>query len=166
MSKGFALLDNANDRLLIGGQYTNSNISSVTRMVISGGVGANIKKGFSTVFKNGGEQNDLGVFLKGTFIFNGSMTLGAKDSSWTINRRQRIEDVICLHTIAAKKAGKSWVEGIRAEEDVVKVERTAEELDKERDAEFEKLLGDLSRLRPRRSKRRSPTAARIQVGLV
>lgn len=145
LSKGFALLDNANDRLTLGGQYTNSDISSVIRLVFSGGLGADIKKGVSTVFKNGKAQNNLGVFLKGTFVFNGCMSLGAKDSTWTKEREQRITDITLQHKRAAQKAAKDWVENLRAEEGAATIKRTTEEMDEEKLAQFEKLLGDLSR---------------------
>lgn len=146
VARGFALLDNANDRLTVGGQFTNNNrIDGVTRLVFSGGMGANIKKGFAAVFKNGKDQNDFGLFLKGTVIFKGTMTVGAKDSLWTIERVKRISDITQLHARAAKKTAKSWVEGLVAEEDSAKIKRTTEEIEKERKAQFAKLLGDLSR---------------------
>ncbi len=157
VARGFAILDNANDRLTVGGQFTNNaSIDGVTRLVISGGLGANIKKGFATVFKNGQEQNDLGVFLKGTFIFNGSLTLGTKDSSWTKKRWRRIDDIVCLQENAAKNAAKSWVEGLRAEEDSVQAKRTAKELDKEKKDQFAKLLGDLSRAAAKQVEEKKP----------
>lgn len=146
VSKGYAILDNANDRLLVGGQFTNnSSINGVTRMVFTAGLGAKIKSAFSTVFKNGKEQNDLGISLKGTFIFSGTMTLGTAGKAWTDERRQRIADITLLHALAAKKKAKSWVEELRAQEDAVKVKRTAEEMDVDKKEQFEVWLGELSR---------------------
>ena len=146
VSRAFAVLDNGNDRLTLGGQFTNnSSISSNTKLVFTGGFGADLKQGFATLFKSGTEQPNLGLLFKGTYIWNGSMSLGKKGATITTQREQRIDDLTKWQRRAAEKKATADVAELRAQQSAAQVKLTSDEMDKEKEEQYEKLLGDLSR---------------------
>ena len=114
ISKGFAVLDNADDRLAIGGQLAlGKGITGYTRWVASAAFKADIKKGFSTVFKNGDEQSDLGVVLKLTHIWRAMLRNGTFGTQEQHVRENGICAATELQGALARKTAKAWSEAER-----------------------------------------------------
>lgn len=145
-SRAFALLDNADDRLMLGVQLaSNDDISEFTRWVVSAGVKADIKKGFSTVFKDGEAQADLGGVLKVTWVARGLLGVGKKGSSLANERAAWIAALTQVQAEKAKKAAKAWGEERLAIDAAAGLSESAEVRDKERQAQLKKLTGDMAR---------------------
>jgi hypothetical protein len=74
LSKGFAFIDSKDNRLFLGGTFTNrDNIKDKVSHIFQGGIKTDIKEDFSTIFSSG-IQNNIGINLKYTLIGNGTLT--------------------------------------------------------------------------------------------
>lgn len=74
LSRAYAFLDNTDGRLSIGGTFTNqSDKLDKLSHILQAGVKANIKEGFSTLFKEGDQQKDIGLAFKYTLLGNGTI---------------------------------------------------------------------------------------------
>lgn len=74
ISKAYAVLDNSDGRLFIGGTFNKKkSTTEFSRILITVGVKANIKDGFANLFNSDGINNDIGFNLKATIFGRGSI---------------------------------------------------------------------------------------------
>lgn len=144
-SRGFAILDNADDRLMVGLQMaSNNNIAQPSRWVFSTGLKADVKSGFATVFKNGTARNNLGGVLKVTWIGHGIMRLGA-DADFAKRNEAYIKLITDEQAKKAKDAAADWAKELDSVDKSAQVAEEAGKQKKRKEAEYKKLLGDLAR---------------------
>ncbi len=91
LNSGFAFLDNKDNRLSIGRQWSNvgNNSTQLLSTVYSLGIKSGIKDGFSTFFKENDLQKDIGIEAKITFVFKGKIfyTPNTNECQLIINRK-------------------------------------------------------------------------------
>jgi hypothetical protein len=74
-SKAYALLDNADGRLFIGGTFNpTGSLTQFKRLLITAGAKANVKDGFAGIFSNKEFNNDIGFSLKFTVVGKGTIS--------------------------------------------------------------------------------------------
>lgn len=82
LSKAYAVLDNADGKLFIGGTFNKNNSSAErTKFIFTAGVKANIKDGFAKILDEDGFNNDIGINLKFTFFGRGSIWFDANPAA-------------------------------------------------------------------------------------
>ncbi len=80
LSKAYAVLDNADGRLFIGGTIgLKRKETRKVRYIVSTGLKANIKNGFASLYGSDGINNDIGISGKFTFFGNGKIKYYKKD---------------------------------------------------------------------------------------
>lgn len=78
-AKGYALLDNSDGRLFIGGTWNpRENKAAKTRYLVTAGVKSNVKDQFASLYEGGKMQNDIGLSFKFTVIGNGCIGIGSE----------------------------------------------------------------------------------------
>jgi hypothetical protein len=74
LSSAFAILDNSNNSLSIGGTYLKEGKEERIHWAFSGALRANVKDGFAQLLNSEGElSNNIGVSLKATYLLNGTL---------------------------------------------------------------------------------------------
>ncbi|HRH03905.1 MAG TPA: hypothetical protein PLN13_03310 [Bacteroidia bacterium] len=73
LSSAYAVLDNTDNKLFLGGtSYLGKHISN-SRLLVTGGLKANIEDGFSSIIKSGAINKDIGFDLKLTIFGRGTI---------------------------------------------------------------------------------------------
>lgn len=73
-SKAYAVLDNTDGRLFIGGSFNpKESITEFNRCLFTAGAKANVKDGFANIFGSKGINNDIGINLKLSVLGKGSL---------------------------------------------------------------------------------------------
>lgn len=88
-NKGYAVLDDEDDRLYLGYTYNyTKDFGTYIRNLSSVGVKSNIADGFSTLWSEGVAQPDIGLSLKHSFIFGGTLSTGTEEKNAAFSRRR------------------------------------------------------------------------------
>lgn len=82
LSKAYAVLDNSDGRLFIGGTINKKqSTTEFARFLFTGGIKANVKDGFANLFSAKSFNNDIGLSLKATIFGRGSIWFDKEYSS-------------------------------------------------------------------------------------
>ena len=82
LSKAYAVLDNTDGRLFVGGTFNQKKKNSdFSRFLFTLGAKANVKDGFSKIFTSNAFNNDIGLSLKVTLFGRGTIWFDKDESS-------------------------------------------------------------------------------------
>jgi hypothetical protein len=127
LSKAYAVLDNTDGRLFIGGTFNQKKKNSDTsRFLFTLGAKANVKDGFAKIFASNSFNNDIGLSLKVTLFGRG--TIWFDEDAGLMSQKAQVAHKRALLKKALIKESKEEVAEFKATQD--KTADGAEELTK------------------------------------